>query len=524
MKKDLGQFFTPKDVASFMIELSSKDKNADILEPCAGEGVFIEQLLKKGYKNITAIEYDTSLIQKNNFPIENTSFVTKNFNKKFDLIIGNPPYIRWRNINTQLKKELNNNELWQKFCNNLCDYLYIFILKSINLLKEDGELIFITPEYWLHTTHSQSLRNYLIENGYFEHLIFFKETPIFDKVNSSIIIFKYIKNKNNEKQKFINFIQFNSRKKLNSHNLEQIKNILLNNKKYNDSNITFKKIPQFKNNSKWLLADEMTINNLKQFENKCFSNLKNKIIKLKDIADIGNGLVSGLDKAFKLTNIEILNEKEKQHILNVLKAKNLNQYYYTDVSYYIFLHNYKNELNEEILKKEFPNFYNQLISYKQQLLKRYSYGRDIKFWEWAFLRNYNLFSKKTKKIFVPCKERISNKNYFRFCLAEENFFPTQDVTGIVLKENIKENIYYILALLNSKLVFNWINYNGIVKGNIVEFSEKPLSSIPIRLIDWEKKEEIKIHDNIVSLSQEFIKTKNKKLLFNIDSLIYKLFS
>lgn len=62
----------------------------------------------------------------------------------------------------------------------------------------------------------------------------------------------------------------------------------------------------------------------------------------------------------------------------------------------------------------------------------------------------NLFSKPEKRIFVPCKERISNrsngrKNYFRFALVEGGIFPTQDVTAIFKKTKREKalNIFWL---------------------------------------------------------------------------------
>ena len=175
-----------------MISLSNISKEVSILEPSSGQGVFINTLEQNGYKNITAYEIDRTLCQNIDFVI-NESFVTTTINKKFNLIIGNPPYIRWKNLENELKEELENHTLWHKYFNSLCDYSYIFILKSIELLEEGGELIFITPEYWLNTTHSLSLRNYMVRNGYFEQITHFNETPIFEKATVSTIVFKYIK-------------------------------------------------------------------------------------------------------------------------------------------------------------------------------------------------------------------------------------------------------------------------------------------------------------------------------------------
>ena len=124
------------------------------------------------------------------------------------------------------------------------------------------------------------------------------------------------------------------------------------------------------------------------------------------------------------------------------------------------------------------------------------------------------------KIFVPCKERISNKNYFRFALVGKDLYPTQDVTAIYKKENVKESIYYILALLNNRRTFDWLVNNGVRKGNIIEFSEKPISSIPFRAVNWDNDEDVLLHDKIVDLSQKTIENYSNvdKLNLEIDKL------
>ena len=153
---------------------------------------------------------------------------------------------------------------------------------------------------------------------------------------------------------------------------------------------------------------------------------------------------------------------------------------------------------------------------------RYNYNHPLNFWEWAFLRNFNLFTSSQDKIFVPCKERITNRSRFRFCILKSNIYPTQDVTALFKKENVQEDIRYAAALLNSKYVFNWLTNKGIRKGDIIEFSENPISIIPFRKINFNDKKEVEIHNNIVSLVREYENTQNKNLLNQIDSDLDKL--
>ena len=521
-KNKFGQYFTPEVVANFMIEMANISPKSKILEPSCGEGIFLKLLQQKGFNDLTAFEIDQELAQEFDF-VTYESFISAKIDEKFDLIIGNPPYIRWKNLEDNLKQELSSNPLWHKYFNALCDYLYIFILKSIELLNHNGQLIFICPEYWMNTTHSSSLRNYMVQNGYFEEIYHFNETPIFDKVTVSIVIFKFIKS--DLKSDKIKVAKFYANQKLTPETLHKLKHQI------QCKDAEFLSVSQFKVNERWLLQSDEVRKDLRVLETNCLKKSQNSSLNLfeqnkqeyhtiGDFCDIGNGLVSGLDKAFQI-NEHVLNEKESAATINVVKAKNLKPFVIDNITKYIYI----NEgLKEEVFKKNYPNFYTHFQKYKPDLDKRYKYNRNINYWEWVFLRNFNLFKKEEKRIFVPCKERISNKNYFRFALVEHGVFPTQDVTAIFKKSSTTESIEYILAYLNNPIIFDWLKCNGILKGNIVEFSEKPIASIPFRVIDWTNANEVKLHNFISEQTKNYLKNQDKTLLDLINKSFNKLFS
>jgi adenine-specific DNA-methyltransferase len=520
-KHKYGQYFTPELIANFMVELADISLNSKVLEPSCGEGVFLEILQSKGFKNLTAYEIDRELGQNHEF-VKYESFVSAKINENFDLIIGNPPYIRWKNLEDELKQELAKSRLWNSYFNSLCDYLYIFILKSIELLNENGQLIFICPEYWMNTTHSIGLRNYMVENGYFERIYHFNETPIFNNATVSVVIFKYIKSKN--KKETIEIAKYYKNRAL----TDDILNQLISGDVQNTDIDKFT-VKQFEKNKRWLLTDKNELAKIEIFEKNCiasfevvqdlFANsLKSKYYTIGDVCEIGNGMVSGLDKAFQL-NGQLLTEEEKKHTIEVIKAKNLESFFYSEITKYIFVNEIENEI---IFKTKFPNFYAQLFDQRTKLEKRYQYNREIHYWQWVFLRNYHLFNSAFPRIFVPSKERISNKDYFRFVYVSQGIFPTQDVTAIFPKVNTKESIHYILAFLNNHRVFDWLKNKGIIKGNIVEFSEKPISSIPFKKINWQNKNELDLHDQITCLTKEYLKQKNGLILNKVNNLLDKL--
>lgn len=510
-KNRYGQYFTIDLIAEFMVKLISKQKDKNILEPSCGKGVFLKYLIKYGFTNISAYEIDKELTTDYPF-VRYKSFLSISTDEKYDVVIGNPPYIRWKNIEPELKKELESNNLWNKYFNSLCDYLFIFILKSIEHLNENGELIFICTEYWLNTTHSNSLRNYMCRNGYFTEIYHFKEAPLFEGVTASFIIFKYIKKKKHEIAS-INLYTFNKERGLPS-------------KKELDNRSCFDyfRIPHFRENSRWILATQEEQDRLNKFELACKKNysqlFSTELYKLGDFCDIGNGMVSGLDAAFQYSDITRLNDAERSRIINVLKAKNLMPYKNNGIAHYIFI---QENICERDFEKKYPNFAAHFKQYLKKLSERYSYNREIPYWEFVFPRNQKLFERKDPRIFVPCKERISSKDYFRFCYASKDCYSTQDVTAIFKKENIKESLEYILAYLNNGRVFDWLKLNGIVKGAIVEFSEAPLASIPFRPINWNSCKEINIHDKITQEVQSYLKDSLSSHLENINNNFNELF-
>ena len=512
-KEKYGQYMTPKLIADFMCSLIQHDKTAKILEPSCGKGAFLDALDDCGYHNNFGYEIDSELIKRDNVTIG--SFVSANIEPNYDVVIGNPPYIRWKNLEEELKEELYGNDLFNKYLNALNDYSAFFILKSVEVLNDGGELIFITPDYWLDTTESQNLRDYLCNHGYMSDLYLFKETPIFKDVNVSLQIFRFVKSKDRN-NRCVNIHLYNNEKRS-----KDFDNIIecLKNKKGHESVVEYS-INQFQKGERWYIASNEEIEEIQQLESACSNGLLD-YITLEDVCEIGNGMVSGLDKAFQISNYNSLNKEEKAHTIKVIKAKNLSAYLFDEITPYIFLED--KPITEDILIAKYPHFYEKLSIFREDLEKRYSYGRDIKYWNWVFLRNFKDFTNFSNKILVPCKERISNKDRHRFALAYGDIFPTQDVSAIMPFDTTKESIEYICAHLNSIRVFNWIKHKGIIKGNIVEFSRAPLASIPFRRIDFSNKGEKEIHDSVTDLVREYYKTKDTNLLNKIDSLISKLY-
>ena len=517
---NLGQYFTPENIADFMISLLPLNKNNKILEPSAGEGIFINLLENKGFHNVDGIEFDRKLKKKANTNIKYGDYLLMDsLENKYDGVIGNPPYVRWKNLSNELKANLSESKTWKRYCNSLSDYYVAFIAKAVNDLKKGGALVFITPEYWLYTKHAQKLRNHLLSNGSIDKIFHFEESKIFEGVSSSLIIFRFLKDKK---------LKTNVTKILSRQNLQNLpllnlfKNKLINFKTFETA--------EFQNDKRWSLEEKKLTKKLDKFEKNCSKNntqdfFDTKVSSIGDICDIANGMVSGLDKAFQLQPLNSeLTAEEKKSLLRVAKAKQLDGIGSMGITKYIYI---REKITENYLRNNLANFYIQLQGYKDKLLSRYKYNDDSNYWEWSFLRNLKTLSKKNSKIFVPCKERIGTNKSFRFSIVNEGVYATQDVTAIIPKDSTKESIFYIHAFLLLPIVTDWIKTRGVMRGGVAEFSEEPISSIPFRKINWKESKEVKIHNKISSYGAERFKANismDHKTVNQLSKKIIELFN
>lgn len=166
-----------------------KQQDGSVLEPSCGDGAFVKFL-----KNCVCIEIDEKFQAENVLTIDFFDFPTDN---KFDTIIGNPPYVRFQDIPKNTKEKLSL-ELFDARSN-----LYLFFIeKSIKHLKDNGELIFITPRDFLKATSSVKLNKFIFEQGTITHFIDLGDKKIFPGFSPNCVIFRFEKGNFSRKTKF----------------------------------------------------------------------------------------------------------------------------------------------------------------------------------------------------------------------------------------------------------------------------------------------------------------------------------
>jgi adenine-specific DNA-methyltransferase len=168
-----GGFYTPEPIAAFILKWAiNGSKDSDILEPSCGDGVFIEQIKDNNYpyKSITAVEFDAIEAQKaDKILLKDKTVINEDFHKycnntekRFDVIIGNPPYIRYQYFDEEQQKEASlvfkrANLKYSKLTNAWVS----FVVGASLLLKETGKIGFVLPAELLQVSYAIQLREFL---------------------------------------------------------------------------------------------------------------------------------------------------------------------------------------------------------------------------------------------------------------------------------------------------------------------------------------------------------------------------
>lgn len=201
-----GGFYTPEPIASFILKWAfNGNKELDILEPSCGDGVFLEEIQKGNYEynSVTAIEFDEiEAIKSNKIHLEKSQVINSDFHdfcintkQKFDLIIGNPPYIRYQYFDKKQQKFAS--EIFYKAnlkYSKLTNAWVSFVVGSSLLLKEQGKIGFVLPAEILQVSYAQPLREFLGQFYNKINIVSF-EKLVFPDIQQEVVLLLCEKNK-----------------------------------------------------------------------------------------------------------------------------------------------------------------------------------------------------------------------------------------------------------------------------------------------------------------------------------------
>ncbi|EOH2657138.1 Eco57I restriction-modification methylase domain-containing protein [Campylobacter jejuni] len=141
--------------------------------------------LKKEYDNIFNLESNHPFEWRFEFPeiLDDDG----NF-KGFDLIIGNPPYIKEAE-----NKELFANTKKLRTYQGKMDIWYHFVGRGFDILKNNGYLAFIATNNWVTNSGAKKLRNIVLEESQILSLVDFSSFMVFDSASIQTMIMQFQK-------------------------------------------------------------------------------------------------------------------------------------------------------------------------------------------------------------------------------------------------------------------------------------------------------------------------------------------
>lgn len=170
------------NITSYMVSMIDPKIGDTVLEPCGGDGIFIDALLNAiPNLHIDTCDLDSTAVQRMQSKysdIKNVSvriadtltdelFDSYSSSGYYDKIIGNPPYGGWQEYSRRAKLKRKYNGFYAK------ETYSLFLLRCVSLLKEYGTLSFIIPDTFLYLHNHKQLRKFLLEHTIIREIVVF---------------------------------------------------------------------------------------------------------------------------------------------------------------------------------------------------------------------------------------------------------------------------------------------------------------------------------------------------------------
>ena len=403
-----GGYYTPEPLADSIVKLFVDDVNKgniqSVLEPSAGDGIFIKSIqnylnLDK-IGNITAVELleeEAEKIKKITYNDDTFNVMNRDFmefydqvalKEKFDLIIGNPPYIRYQYLTEEQRllqaKVLQENGMKP---NKLINAWVYFLVAAVSLLNENGKIAFVIPAVFLQLAYAQDFRLFLTNTLSKITIIAFEEL-LFEGVEQEVVVFIGEKEVgNNTADAMIGMVEYKNLLDVGNLDLKGIEYQLVEHSKEKWTKYFISKI------------DTDLIRDLKEHS---------KFVNFNDIGLVNVGITTGNNSYFSV-NEEIVEKYDLQNVVLPLigRSSHAHGIYFTDEDWKKNVDAQKNsfliKFPDDMTYEEYPDSHKKYIElgesngenlgYKCRIRDRWYIVPSVWVPDAFFLRRNNIFPK-----------------------------------------------------------------------------------------------------------------------------------
>nr|WP_253300687.1 class I SAM-dependent methyltransferase [Paenibacillus lautus] len=303
-----GAYYTPEKLADIItLWAFGNGEIRNVLEPSCGDGAFLESLLPYSnlFEKCTAIEIESDeakkakekVLKNNKFNVINSDFFNQYLwqlkTEKFDLVIGNPPYIRYQYLSAE-QRQIQSDILVKNGMksNKLINAWVSFVVASVELLSENGKVGLVIPAELLQVAYAEDLRLFL-ENSLSKITVITFEELVFPDVQQEVVILLGEKGVSPDNKSKISIIEVTDLESLN----EEIISIPVEYKEVDHSKDKWTKY--------FLSNDEISVINY-VINDKRFN-------RFSDVADVDIGITTGNNKYFSVSK-EVVENYDLQEV------------------------------------------------------------------------------------------------------------------------------------------------------------------------------------------------------------------
>ena len=540
-KKQMGAFYTPEPLARLLATEVLKGwlathpgadlGNLSILDPAAGDGgllipfalalaelrcstsssnyqtvladIFTRQCYAADISALALASYTAKVNKLLKRPIsvplyvgdslacatQSTSVLRSLSPQGFDIILANPPYIGQKG-HASLFRSLRANPLWKQYATAKNDLLYYFFYLALHLLKPNGLAGFITTPYFSTAQGGTLLRQTLQQQTTFLRLINFEQAHLFKDARPHTLLSVFQKGK------------FNTpcRIGMAEHSIAQ-KNLFYGKDSFLQTRVSS---PE---QSNLLLAMQKSAH------------------VLGEVAHISNGLMTGCDRAFILTDAQkkalTLTQTEQKKLKPFFKNSDIFAYVPNELAH-LWLIDIFFPKDRQINLKQYPHLFAHLNQFKSKLLARKQNNNGIdkqlklgNFWFASVRRKINF---EAPKLVLP--QRASS---LQAAYTSLPWYASSDVY-FISNPQPPYTIWTLLGLLNTLPYSIWFANKGKRKGKLLELYSAPLKEIPIPDLSAIQQRRIdQLAQTIYRLKSKDITADTSHLQQQLNCLVYSLF-
>jgi len=383
----------------------------------------------------------------------------------FDVVIGNPPYLRVQGLRANFEIESKYYENVFQSATGRFDIYVLFMERSFKLISGFGKVGFILPHKFMVSDFGEGIRAYLSENKSVESVIHFGSEMVFADASTYTCIITL--SMNNQK------VLFRGMKPQDLFSLFEFREMdaaLLTNAKWNLHSVDVLGVMDKIKKQKY------TVKDIFEWISQGVVSVGDDIFYLKGRLD-GNKFIGFSEK----TGEEVMLEASLMKPL--LKGEDVKKYGPLGSSDFVIYPHYEKDgktlpYEEEVFKQQFPLTYSYFLPYKEELIeKKVRYKTNPKYW-YSLHRSREISLFKSKKIVTPETSFGTNMT-----IDENGYFHNTQVYTLIKKANVHGDERYLLTVLNSEVMWFFLKCTGtILRGGYFRYKTKYLEPFPIPLV------------------------------------------